>query len=87
METQTHKPKVVEMYGEDYISKKYLRTLLSIHQQKLRKKLSQLDYEFQTTDLDKSTFITKRNKIESEMNRNGLYQKFLRKFWKTQNDL
>lgn len=80
-----YNPKVVEVLGDEYISKLYLRNLLGINQTKLRRRLLLLDGEFQSTDLDKPTYLLKRNRIESEMNRNGLYIKFLRKFMKTQN--
>lgn len=76
---KNYPPKVIEVNDESYISKQYLRNLLNIYKTKLRRKLDLLDNEFQTTDMDKQSYFTKRTIIETEMNLNGLHTKYVRK--------
>jgi len=80
MVMKNYPPKMIEVNDESYISKQYLRTLLNINRTRLRNRLTLLDEQFQSTDMDKQSYITKRTIIESEMNLNGLYSKWVRKF-------
>jgi hypothetical protein len=76
---KNYPPKVIEVNDEKYISRNYLRNLLVIYRTKLRNKLTLLDEQFQSTDMDKQSYITERTRIEVEMNMNGLYNKWVRK--------
>jgi hypothetical protein len=76
---KNYPPKVIEVNDEKYISRNYLRNLLVIYRTKLRNKLTILDNQFQSTDMDKQSYITERTRIETEMNMNGLYNKWVRK--------
>jgi hypothetical protein len=76
---KNYPPKVIEANDEKYISRDYLRNLLNINRTRLRNRLTLLDEQFQSTDMDKQSYITKRTIIESEMNLNGLYSKWVRK--------
>lgn len=76
---KNYPPKVIEVNDEKYISRDYLRNLLIMYRTRLRRKLDLLDNEFQTTDMDKQSYITKRTIIETEINLNGLYTKYVRK--------
>jgi hypothetical protein len=76
---KNYPPKVIEVNDEKYISRDYLRNLLIMYRTKLRRKLDILDEQFQSTDMDKQSYITQRTKIEIEMNMNGLYNKWVRK--------
>lgn len=76
---KNYPPKVIEVNDEKYISRNYLRNLLVMYRTKLRRKLDILDEQFQSTDMDKQSYITERTRIETEMNMNGLYNKWVRK--------
>ena len=76
---KNYPPKMIEANDEKYISRDYLRTLLNINRTRLRNRLTLLDEQFQATDMDKQSYIIKRTIIESEMNLNGLYSKWVRK--------
>jgi len=76
---KNYPPKVIEVNDEKYINRNYLRNLLVIYRTKLRRKLDILDEQFQSTDMDKQSYITERTRIETEMNMNGLYNKWVRK--------
>jgi hypothetical protein len=81
---KTKHPYIKEIDGEMYINKKYLKMVVSIHKKKMRNKLENLIYKFDTTDMDKSEFLQKRNQIVGELNRMGLYHRYLRKFFNTE---
>jgi hypothetical protein len=76
---KNYPPKVIEVNDEKYISRDYLRNLLIMYRTRLRRKLDLLDNEFQTTDMDKQSYFSKREIIVSEINLNGLYTKYVRK--------
>ena len=76
---KNYPPKMIEVNDEKYISRNYLRNLLVLYRTKLRRKLDILDEQFQSTDMDKQSYITQRTRIETEMNMNGLYNKWVRK--------
>ena len=76
---KNYPPKVIEVNDEKYISRDYLRNLLIMYRTRLRRKLDLLDNEFQTTDMDKQSYFTQRTIIETEINLNGLYNKYVRK--------
>ena len=76
---KNYPPKMIEVNDEKYISRNYLRNLLVLYRTKLRRKLDILDEQFQSTDMDKQSYITERTRIETEMNMNGLYNKWVRK--------
>ena len=76
---KNYPPKVIEVNDEKYISRDYLRNLLIMYRTRLRRKLDLLDNEFQTTDMDKQSYFTQRTIIETEINLNGLYTKYVRK--------
>ena len=76
---KNYPPKVIEVNDEKYISRDYLRNLLIMYRTRLRRKLDLLDNEFQTTDMDKQSYFTKREIIVCEINLNGLYTKYVRK--------
>ena len=76
---KNYPPKVIEVNDEKYISRNYLRNLLVIYRTRLRNKLTLLDEQFQSTDMDKQSYFSKREIIVSEINLNGLYTKYVRK--------